>query len=153
MRLRGTIPASLRIGQAAKLVGLSTKTLKRAEQEGILHFLRDNRKFRWIHREIFIHAPILTQRQAAKLLGIRYRELGQVAKEIESAFPVQSMHSKFPLFRYFSFSAVKVLDIQLTPSKRIKVSYVLDMNHWWGANLVACNSHLHANFDAVDADE
>lgn len=150
MRLRGAIPVSLRIGQAAKLVGLSTKTLKRAEEEGVLAFLRDKRGFRWVHRETFIHAPILTKRQTVKLLGIRYRELIQVAKELEALFPIPSMYSGFPLFRYFSFSAVKVLDRELIPSNRIKVDYKLDKNHWWGASLIGSDWHIHANFDAVE---
>ncbi len=152
MRPHTPIPPLLRIGQAAKMVGLCNKTLKRAEGEGILTFIRGNGEVRWVKREVLLHAPLLSQRRAAKMLGIRCRKLGNILVEIEASFRVPLSCKEMPRFKYFSLAAVKALDREEFPPKGLRITYAPDDSHWERGRLISYfEKHLHAYYDVVNS--
>jgi len=98
----------LRIGKAAKFLGVSNSTLLRAEKLELISFERGSRSTRRIRREILIHAPVLSQRITARRLGMKGRDFRLMLEEIERRLSPPE-YGDIRRIRYFSYSAVKVL--------------------------------------------
>lgn len=149
------IAPMLRIGQAAKLVGLSGKTLKRAEREGILKFTRRGRSFRYISHSDLMHAPVLSQRRAARKLDLRSRKLGKLLAEWEAENPVPTEFAHLHVFRYFSLAAVRMLGRREPAFHRLRIGFKVSNTHWWNGSLLTFpeRDYIKLIYDAMDDNE
>lgn len=78
-------PNLLTIGQAARLLGLSPRTLLRAAQEGRISFRKTPANRRIIERAALYQAPVLTLGRAASYLGVHYETLLRAARRTDLA--------------------------------------------------------------------
>lgn len=144
------MPSRMRIGEAARRMGLSTKTLKRAGQDGVLIFGRDRRHFRWITSEELVHAPLFSLQQTADRLGLRRRTFLTLFRSSRplSTFAELRTHR---VFWYFSFTAIEEMKRESPRWERLVVRYKFDNVHWkHGKRVFARYRHIHADVDTRD---
>jgi hypothetical protein len=143
----------VRLFEAAKLMGLSGKTLKRAVGQNLLAPTRDGDGHLIYSPEDLLHAPLYSQKRSARLLGIKYMQLNKLALDMEGEVPFE--YRGLRRIRYFSLAAIRALGRKSETPGRIKVACSSDDRRWSEGRLITYpgNRHLRVTFDALNSNE